>query len=58
MQPAGGLAAALVVTGFATLAAQLYQRCLIEGIGNPLHVPEDVDIRVPTLGVPSITGED
>jgi hypothetical protein len=44
VQPAGAVAAAFLVTGFAILEAQLYQRCLMLASGKPLHVPEVVDI--------------
>jgi hypothetical protein len=44
VQPAGAAAAAFLVTGFAILDAQLYQRCVMLSSGKPLHVAEVEDI--------------
>jgi hypothetical protein len=52
------VAAAFLVTGSEIFAEQLYQECLMDGVGEPLHVPDVVDNRTPTLGAPVITGED
>jgi hypothetical protein len=43
VQPAGAVAAAFLVTGFAILEAQLYQRCLMLSLGKPLQVAEVED---------------